>query len=38
MAAKENVEIMREIFRAIEGRDLARLVPDAAAAIALGPA
>jgi uncharacterized protein len=26
MAAKQNVEIMREIFRAIEGRDLARLV------------
>jgi uncharacterized protein len=26
MAAKENVEIMREIFRAIEDRDLARLV------------
>jgi uncharacterized protein len=26
MAAKENVEIMRGIFRAIEDRDLARLV------------
>jgi ketosteroid isomerase-like protein len=26
MAAKQNVEIMREIFRAIESRDLARLV------------
>src|SRR5262245_65586988 len=26
MAAKENVETMREIFRAIEDRDLARLV------------
>src|SRR5262245_19888822 len=26
MAAKENVEIVREIFRAIEDRDLARLV------------
>src|SRR4029450_3353666 len=26
MAAKENVEIMRGIFRAIEARDLARLV------------